>query len=105
MKAKTEKQKGLLKTVIIGGMMVGASTIGTNAESLFSYGDMGSGAEVRSNLLEQYGSPVNTANLPSDFVVGESKCGEEKSKATKKEAKKTESKTTEGKCGEGKCGS
>ena len=114
MKARKEKQNGLLKTVVIGGMIVGASTFGANAENLFSYGDLGSGSEVRSNLLEQYGLPITTANLPGDFIVGEGKCGEgkcgegkcgEEKKSEKKsekatEAKKAETKTTEGKCGE-----
>jgi len=113
MKTRKEKNKGLLKTVVMGGMIAGASTFGVNAENLFNYGELGSGAEVRSNLLEQYGSPVSTANVPVDFIIGEAKCGEgkcgEEKKTEKKtekttEAKKSETKTTEGKCGEGKCG-
>jgi len=114
MKAKKENKSRLLKTVVIGGMIAGASSLSANADNLFNYGDLGSGAEIRSNLLEQYGSPVSTANLPGDYLVseakcgeskcGEGKCGEEKKAEKGKEAKKGESKTTEAKCGEGKCG-
>jgi len=115
MKSKKEKQNRLLKTVVISGMIAGASSLGMNAESLFQYEDLGSGAEVRSNLLEQYGSPIASTNLPEDFIIGEAKCGEgkcgegkcgeeKKEKKAKKttEAQKAESKTTEGKCGEEK---
>ena len=116
MRTKKEKQSRLLKTVVIGGMIAGASSLSANADNLFNYGDLGSGSELRGHLLEQYGSPINTANLPTDYIVGEAKCGEGKcgegkcgegkeKKAEKgKEAKKGESKTGEAKCGEGKCG-
>jgi uncharacterized low-complexity protein len=115
MRTKKEKRSRLLKTVVIGGMIAGASSLSANAGDLLNYGDLGSGSELRSDLLEQYGSPVSTANLPSDYIVGEAKCGEgkcgegkEKTKEKKgkeaKTAKKGETKTSEAKCGEGKCG-
>ncbi|MBR8537334.1 hypothetical protein KDU71_17325 [Carboxylicivirga sediminis] len=114
MKTKKNNSNGLLKTVIIGGMIAGASSLSANAENLLNYGDLGSGAELRTNLLEQYGSPVHTANLPDTYKSGEAKCGEgkcgegkcgeEKKAEGTKEAKKAETKTTEAKCGEGKCG-
>ncbi len=113
MKARKEKQSKLLKTVVIGGMIAGATSISANANNLFAYGDLGTGAELRSNLLDQYGTPAETANLPSDYILGEAKCGEAKcgegkcgeAKSEKaKKAKKSESKSAEAKCGEGKCG-
>ena len=123
MKTKKEKQTGILKTVVLSGMIAGALPLAANANDLFNYSDMGSGAEVRSSLLDKYGSPLNAyQNQPTDFIIGEAKCGEgkcgegkcgegekkaeaKKGEAKKGEAKKAETKTSEGKCGEGKCGS
>ncbi|MBI9062671.1 MAG: hypothetical protein JEZ14_11855 [Marinilabiliaceae bacterium] len=117
MKTKKEKQTSLLKTVVLSGMIAGALPLAANANDLFSYSDMGSGAEVRSSLLDKYGSPLNAyQNQATDFIIGEAKCGEgkcgegkcgegeKKAEAKKGEAKKAETKTTEAKCGEGKCG-
>ncbi len=119
---KTEKKKSILKGVFLGGMIAGVIPAMADANSLLDYNIIGSGAELRSGLLEQYGSPVDvSANLSNDFIVGETKCGESKcgeskggkegeaNKKTKKSetkkdevkaAGKTESKATEAKCGE-----
>jgi uncharacterized low-complexity protein len=63
-----------------------------NASGLFDYNALGSGAEVRSEILQ---SGTN------HFNAFEATCGE-KSETT--EGKKTEGKCGEGKCGLGKCG-
>ncbi|TAJ13954.1 hypothetical protein DMA11_07115 [Marinilabiliaceae bacterium JC017] len=118
MKTKKENQNSLLKGLVLGGLMAGALPVAANANTLFNYDNLGSGAEVRSNLLDLYGSPLESMNpSSSDFIVGEGKCGEgkcgegkcgskeEAKKETTKEAKKSETKSaTEAKCGEGKCG-
>lgn len=117
MKTKKVKQTGLLKTVVLSGMIAGALPFAANANDLFNYGDLGSGAEVRSSLLDKYGSPLNAyQNQATDYILGEAKCGEgkcgegkcgegeKKAEAKKGEAKKAETKTTEAKCGEAKCG-
>ena len=84
---KSEKKKNsILKGVVLSGMIAGALPLATNANNLLSYEVMGSGSELRSELLQQYGSPIDAiANVNGDYLVGEGKCGE-------------------GKCGEGKCG-
>ncbi|WP_066628020.1 hypothetical protein [Labilibacter marinus] len=106
------ERKSILKGVVISGMIAGAMPAMANSTDLFNYDTMGSGAELRAELLEQYGSPIDVQNLNSeDFLLGENKCGEGKcgEKAKKegtKEAKKSETKekTSEAKCGEAKCG-
>ena len=67
-----------LGAMITGTLMTGA-LVGANSASaaeLFTYDDLGSGSELREELLNASASP---------FMSTEAKCGE-------------------GKCGEGKCG-
>ncbi len=113
---KTEK-KSILKGVVISGMIAGAMPVVANTNSLFNYEAMGTGSELRAELFEQYGSPINVEDASSsDYVVGEAKCGESKcgegkcgkeekkdtKKDSKKEAKKSseKEKTSEATCGE-----
>ncbi len=123
------ERKSILRGVVISGMIAGALPVMANSDNLFSYETMGSGSELRAELLEQYGSPIDAANSSAtDYIVGEAKCGEgkcgegkcgekgkkETTKETKKESKKetkkssaegkTSEKTSEAKCGEAKCG-
>lgn len=110
---KAEKKKNsILKGVVISGMIAGALPMTVNANNLLNYDVMGSGSELRSELLEQYGSPIDAVgDINNDYIIGEAKCGEgkcgkdEKKEATKevKEGDKkatAETKTTEAKCGE-----
>lgn len=116
-------------SIVTGSLLVGAlfSTATGTAANLFDFDHLGTGAELRANLLSS--DVINTfSNKVDDLKCGEGKCGEKKTetkteaktkeakcgdgkcgekKETKKATKKTkkaESKTKEGKCGEGKCG-
>ncbi len=131
MKTKRENKNGLLKSVVLSGMIAGAMPFAANADNLFSYEDLGSGSQLRGNLIEKYVSPTDAINLAGENYVFEAKCGEGKcgegkcgekegdkkketkkkgteKKATKSKAKTEKSaekgKTKEAKCGEGKCG-
>ena len=98
-KEKRNISKNLLKgTLLVGTLFSVSSLTAATTSNLFDYDTMGSGAEVRSEIL----------NTPSSLPVNnfEMKCGEDQ-KTTGKEAKtetKKESKSEEHKCGEGKCG-
>ena len=87
---------------LVTGIVISAAALSAPASNLFSYESLGSGAEVRSTLLEK-------AMNDHDLHLFEMKCGEESKSdttksATKPAAKKGDSKTTDAKCGEGKCG-
>jgi uncharacterized low-complexity protein len=125
---KTERKSSVLKRAVLSGMIAGALPLAGNAENLMNYDIMGSGSEIRSDLLNQYGSSIDgVSNEQSDYIVGEAKCGEGKcggdsgkevegseAKSAKegktseatcgKKSKKEEGKTTEAKCGENTCG-
>ena len=130
MKTKKENKNGLLKSVVLSGMIAGAMPFAANADNLFNYEDLGSGSQLRSNLIEKYVSPTDAINRVGENYVfeakcGEGKCGEKEGDKKKKEAKKEptkegkakatkskaksekgteKGKTKEAKCGEGKCG-
>lgn len=112
------------KTIMLGGTVIASAILGlgqveakTNA---LRFNTLGSGAEVRANLLNST-SPASALELTcgakkegektSEHKCGEGKCGEgkcgekkEASSTTKSESKTAEHKCGEGKCGEGKCG-
>ncbi|HAQ70622.1 hypothetical protein N9545_03050 [Salibacteraceae bacterium] len=83
-----------LGALITGTLMAGALLGTSNANELFSYSDLGSGSELRADLLDA----SNTG-----FKSPEGKCGEAKADE-KSESKADDSKAAEHKCGEGKCG-
>ena len=85
MKTRKENKSGLLKSVVLSGMIAGAMPFASNADNLFNYEDLGSGSQLRSNLIQKYVSPTNAISNTGENFVFEAKCGE-------------------GKCGEGKCG-
>ena len=126
---KQNKNKKMISGSLILGSIVGLSGLQANASELFNYNDLGSGSEVRSQLLGSERALDNALELScgekSEGKTSEQKCGEEGKKAKKKEGKATESKcgeegskakstekssskkeskATESKCGEGKCG-
>ena len=92
-------------TALVTGAMI--SAVGSaNASDLFTVNDLGSGAELRSNLIAK-NSAIPThqflQNADLELKCGEGKCGEAKcGEKTEKEEKA--SKSSEQKCGEAKCG-
>ena len=101
-----ENKKSIFSGSVIASAFIGLASLSANASSLTNYSTLGSGSEVRSELLEQ------TCGA-KDAKTTDAKCGEKdaKTKDAKcggkaKEAKcgKKEGKGKEGKCGEGKCG-
>jgi len=104
MKNKKAKKSNVLKGAILTGVIAGLTPLSANSSSLFSYDVLGSGAEVRTQILEE---------KTVSGTVYELKCGGEKKETKEKEKGKTkkgeakkgkETKATEAKCGEGKCG-
>lgn len=100
-------------TLLIGSLSALANT--NDVSDIFRYNSLGSGAELRTELISRNINPnyfANTGNLEIAFAdktlegkCGEGKCGE-KTKSTKasKKSSKTQTKAAEHKCGEGKCG-
>lgn len=108
-----EKKRNLIGGSIVAGAILAVSGLTTNAAGMFSYNNLGTGEEVRTNLLSSNGNNAKTLELTcgtkektdstakkgKDGKCGEGKCGEKKkmdSTGTKK--------GKDGKCGEGKCG-
>lgn len=101
-----ENKKSILAGSLIASAFIGLSNINVNASTLTNYSSLGSGAEVRSNLLSGASSALKVLELKcgdsaktkhskgKDGKCGEGKCGD----------KKHEGKGKDGKCGEGKCG-
>lgn len=102
------KKSSVLTNAIIAGAIAGLSSLNANASSnLFSYTSLGSGAALRSELLNISASPLKVSELEcgktkgdSTHKTGEHKCGDKKTA----EHKCGDKKTGEHKCGEGKCG-
>ncbi|MDZ7778077.1 MAG: hypothetical protein U5L09_21895 [Bacteroidales bacterium] len=108
--------------IVTGTIVAGTFSVSAQAgqANLFDYQNLGSGAELRSELLEMNSARYKTFEMKcggkeeakkdksSEAKCGEGKCGGEDKKDTtkkgKKEAKKAEAKNAEAKCGEGKCG-
>lgn len=108
--------------IVTGTIVAGTFSVSAQAgqANLFEYQNLGSGAELRSELLEMNSARYKTFEMKcggdkteakkdksSEAKCGEGKCGGEDKKDTtkgKKEAKKAEAKNAEAKCGEGKCG-
>lgn len=127
------KKKTTLKNIILTGSIVAGSMLtinALNATETFKYSELGSGGELRSELLNDNVSDYRALDLEcgeeaktKDAKCGEGKCGEKKADATKtdvkadvksadmkakdgkvKAAKAGEAKMKDAKCGEGKCG-
>ena len=111
----TLKNKAFQAALATGTVLLGSASV-ASAGNLFSFEDLGSGSELRSELIAKnnpaaIGSFVNNSDL--ELKCGEGKCGEGKCGEAGKEGKKAkkaestkagEHKCGEGKCGEGKCG-
>ncbi len=129
---ENNKKANFIKGTLVAGALLSVTALSAmpNSSSLFDYRVLGSGAEVRTEILHSSASPFNNFEAKcgekaekkaegevksTEAKCGEGKCGEGEKKAetkmTKKEAKaakakakEAESKTKEMKCGEGKCG-
>lgn len=113
------KRKQLVAGVFFTSAMIACGTLGASAANALSFRDLGSGSELRTELLEtssrfnhdqKCGAKTDSTKVESkskEAKCGEGKCGDDK-KDKKAEAKSTEakkeSKAKEAKCGEGKCG-
>lgn len=116
---------GKIVAVATGTLALGATTSEASAAELFTVNHLGSGSELRSNLIDINSDFIAenkmVSNLNVELKCGEGKCGEgkcgegksgkDKKEGEKKDAKKDEKKgekaddkSKEGKCGEGKCG-
>lgn len=112
-----ENKKSILAGSVIASAILGLSSINANATSLCNYSALGSGAEVRTNLLGKSSSNLGAFELKcggkdststkeakgKDGKCGEGKCGDKKNAKTK-DTKAKDGKGKDGKCGEGKCG-
>jgi uncharacterized low-complexity protein len=96
-------QKKLLKGSLIAGALITVAGVQVNATNLFEYDDLGSGSELRQELIAKATSYDTERTF--EMKCGEGKCGETDKTDTKKaKTDQAESKTKEAKCGEGKCG-
>ncbi len=106
---KILKSASVLTSALLTGSLAGFAASGTQ-NNLLDYNSMGSGSEVRSEIMDMNAPNIlhnETTYKFGELKCGEGKCGEgegEKKAEKKKEGKKVEGKTSEHKCGEGKCG-
>lgn len=119
------KSKTLLAGAFLASSLIVGGSLSTNASNALSFNTLGSGAELRSELLgsssdvqfnleakcgeKEKTEPQKEAKT-KEAKCGEGKCGEKqkeakaKSKKAKAQETKKEAKSKEAKCGEGKCG-
>ena len=120
-----------LKSLAASALALGLIANPASAENLFTSTDLGTGAELRSDVLGLNDAAPRIFNntdielkcgdgkcgeetkaegektegeQAEESKTGESKCGEEKKAEKKAEKTEGESKSGEHKCGEGKCG-
>ncbi len=118
---ENKKRSSFIKGTLVAGALLSVTALSAmpSSSSLFNYNALGSGAEVRTEILHSNANPFNnfeakcgeksttkTEAKTSEAKCGEGTCGEgDKKAATKKSnAKAAEAKAAEAKCGEGKCG-
>jgi len=115
-----ENKKSILSGSVIASAILALSSPTANATALSNFSSLGSGAEVRSELLGNPASAINAFELKcsakdakdgdakdakaKDGKAKDGKCGEGKCGDKKKDAKAKDGKAKDGKCGEGKCG-
>ncbi len=102
MEKKNTKRSILTGTLVAGALL----TFSVNANARPTTEVLGSGAEVRTSIIDLNvsSSTSNLLELKCGATEGSSKKTEAKPASDKKTAKTTEAKCGEGKCGEGKCG-
>ncbi len=101
-----EKRKNIIGASVITGAVLAVTGFAANAAGLFNYQHLGTGSEVRSNLLDRKdnsrtlelacGAKSKTDSTAKKGQDG--KCGEQK------KTDSTAKKVKDAKCGEGKCG-
>lgn len=87
---KKENTKNKLTMLASGAAIIGTIAGNTvQATELFNYEDLGTGSELRSNLLTADALNSFTSNTEFEFECGEGKCGEGKcgEKSDKKDGK------------------
>jgi len=115
-----KKKKNLLTGALVAGAIITGSALNMNVANAFSFRTLGSGSDLRANLLKTDTNPdllfelkcgekkADTTNQKvKDAKCGEGKCGDEKTiikSDTSNTETSNESKTKDAKCGEGKCG-
>jgi len=92
-KKKNTAKNILLTGSIIAGSVFGLGALNANATETFKYHELGSGGELRSELLN---------NTSSDIIALELDCGEDTKNAKDSKDKNTDAKSKDQKCGEGK---
>lgn len=100
---KILKSASVAASAILTTAMISAPAMGMD---ILAYNDLGSGAEVRSHLIDVNTSQAEASDATT-YKFGELKCGEDAKKGEKKgdaKAKSADDKSAEAKCGEGKCG-
>lgn len=106
------KSAAILTGALVTGTFAGLHSVNAENSSVFEYEAMGSGAEVRSELLAQNNIGLNAADAInsvktvkfSEMKCGEGTCGSEKKDGDtkKKDAKVSEKKSAESTCGDDK---
>ncbi|MBN2347767.1 MAG: hypothetical protein JXJ22_02950 [Bacteroidales bacterium] len=115
---KNEKRNFKTTAVLTGALVTGAITslsANVTTSELLNYQNLGSGAELRTELLKINSSSLDATRAVnavktikfSELKCGEGKCGsdkKEKKAESKSDTTAVKSKAAESKCGEGKCG-
>ena len=96
------KQVAIVSGAIVTGLMAGASAQEANASELFNYTTLGTGSELRNelidmNMVEKAVGPETIRAKVWEGSCGEGKCGEGKCGDTDKDKKKTEEAKKDGK--------
>ncbi len=83
-----KRKKSILSGTLVAGVLLTAGSLSVSANDGLQFSDLGSGSEIRSNLLETQQNKI-AVMVESTFFA---------------DVKGLEAKCGEGKCGEGKCG-
>jgi hypothetical protein len=75
------KRKNLVAGVVFAGALIAGSSLSANASNALSFNSLGSGAELRSELLEsgngaQFNFEAKCGEKSAESKSGEAKCGE-----------------------------
>ncbi|WP_306350018.1 hypothetical protein [Flavobacterium sp. '19STA2R22 D10 B1'] len=97
---KNFKKTSLLTGTLVAGVLFTTSNV--SATNLLDFDYLGTGAQLRSQLLSGNSSILLTSATDGLKSI-EGACGEKKTE-TKTDSKSKEAKTKDAKCGEGKCG-
>lgn len=102
---KTDKKILKSASIVAGALLTSALVVSpATGMDLLAYNDLGSGAELRSHLIDA-NSNQGIATEASTVKYAELKCGEDGKKADKKaEGKKGDAKATEAKAADAKKG-